>query len=227
MSRVRSLRSKAARTCSVKDGGVSTTTKSYCVRATRSSSTTTWDGHPVRIRRVGWRGDDVQPARLVRGHHRGQALLRRGAHSSTTRSRTELCGDELEADRHVAEHQVEVDEQRRGAGRGAGTTARLVDTVVLPTPPLAEKTVTTVPSRPPTPWWPASWAVSCDAPAHGVGEGGLVVSLDDLAHPAPEGLAERGDVEPVAQEDHARAQDGRPARARRARRPRREGRPGR
>ena len=74
-----------------------------------------------------------------------------------------------------------------------------VDSVVLPTPPLAEKTVMMCPSCAGAPACVAEQpGGELAAAAQGVGERRVVVGGDDLAHPAAQGQAEGRDVDAVA-----------------------------
>ena len=89
-------------------------------------------------------------------------------------------------------------------------TARLVDTVVLPTPPLAEKTVTSRPfacSRVPGPLHGQGLEQRVSS-SHGERETGEVSFLDHLAHSRSQRLGEHAGVHPRAEQDDAQRRTG-------------------
>lgn len=110
---------------------------------------------------------------------------------------------EVHGDRHVAEGEVEVDQQgpvtaRGEVGREVGGHGRLADATLGREDgdhatgllvPLAR--CTAQPGR------------ELEAASARVGQRGQVVGGDHLAGAGPQGVAEHGDVEPLAQQDHA------------------------
>ena len=84
----------------------------------------------------------------------------------------------------------------------------------MPTPPLAEKTVTTRPSRDRLACVAGHPLGELAAAARCIGQTGQVVGCDDLAHAGAQGLGQHGDVEPTAQQDDAHLGALDPARAR-------------
>ena len=123
-------------------------------RSTASSSPTSAGRDLLGVAGGDGRQQHVQ-ARLVAGQQR------RGAGDVQVAGHRQRVGDgarrvELHADRHVAEREVEVDDAHPLAGLPASATARLVASVVLPQPPLAENTVTI---------WPGAGSSSAAAAA--------------------------------------------------------------
>ena len=78
--------------------------------------------------------------------------------------------------------------------------------MVLPTPPLGEKTVISLPGRSVVRWRAGragQRAVDLAGPLDGLAEPGEVALLDDLAHAGPQRLGEHAGVDAAAQQDHA------------------------
>ena len=137
----------------------------------------------------------------VRGEQRTRAPGRRGGRPAAMASAMVCDGNELQRDRDVAEGEVEVDEADLRLPPSASAAARLVETVVLPQPPLAENTVTTRPSGAGSPRPDAAEPLR---ELRGSGCRPRVrphrSSASRPRAPRPQGVREHADVDPPAQQ---------------------------